>query len=287
MEHALTPVAILPAVVEVATPSKIEEKRLTTHVGSYSVELDAVRAVTTPAANDTFFPIDHGRFYDRIRAELGLANIGITEELHALYGHGARYIGLAVTDLKSPGGDAEIVVGWFNAHDRSAAATLLLGERVMVCFNLSLHAEVKVTRRHTKHIGRDLPGLVAGAVGSFAGRIDAHARRMDRYRTTPLAERDAGHLLIQLVEHQGLTPGVLPGVLREWREPSHAEFADGWTVNRLYQAITAHPAPLNAMARRHRALHHVFDGWCDRFDQGPEPLRRLGRLLAEVSGPRR
>ena len=287
MEHALAPVPDLVAVERAPSPSQIEAKGLTTYVGSYAVDLDAVRAVTTPSANDTFFPIDHGRFYDRIRAELGLAKIGITEELHALYGHGARYIGLAVTDLKSPDGDAEIVVGWFNAHDRSSAATLLLGERVMVCFNLSLHAEVKVTRRHTKNIARDLPGLVAGAVGSFAGRIEAHAHRMDRYRATPLAERDAGHLLIQLVEHQGLTPGVLPSVLQEWRHPSHAEFADGWTVNRLYQAITAHPAPLNAMARRHRALHDVFDGWCDRFDQGPEPLRRLGRMLAEVNGPTR
>lgn len=250
---------------ETAPPDQvpvIRARGLDRCVGSFEVDLAAVRATRTPEASDGFQPIAHGDLYDRIRGELGFAGIGLTEELHALYRRGERYIGIGVTDLKSPSGDSDVVVGWFNAHDRSHAATLLLGDRVMVCFNLCLHAEIRMTRRHTKHIKRDLPGLVAMAVDRIRPKVEEHGRRAERYRETALPERDAHHLVVRLVEEGGLDPARLRNVLREWREPSHPEFAWAWNVDRLYQAITAGGVPLARMASRHRSLHQVLDGWC-------------------------
>jgi len=264
MDAALSLVPSTPS--QPSTPpesSEIKRRGLDGYIGKHTSDLDAVRAVATPSATEHFHPIPHVDLYERVRAELTLCGIGVTEELHALYGRGSRYIGLAVTDLKSTDGDAEVVVGWFNAHDRSAAAHVLLGEQVMVCFNLCLHAEVKVVRRHTRWIERDLPGLVAQAVRSVRGRVSDHGRRMDGYRRTALNDRDGSHVLIQLVERRALSAGQLTGVLGEWREPSHDVFATSWNVNRLYQAITAHPAPLSDMARRHRVVHEVLDGWCE------------------------
>jgi len=245
------------------TVSTIEKKGLDGYISPFKVELEEVRAANTPPHSNTYQPVPHGDLYDRVRIELEWAGIKITEEMHSLYRGGDRYIGLAITDLKSLQNDAEVVVGWFNSHDHSHAATLLLGERVMVCFNLCLHAEIKVCRRHTKHIRRDLPGLVAQAVDRVRGRVIDHGQRMDRYRAVPLPEMGAHHLVVQLVEDGALPAGQLRSTLREWRTPSHAEFDGEWNVNRLYQAVTGQGAPLSQMARRHRSLHRVMDAWCD------------------------
>ena len=246
-----------------AATATIKERGLAGYISPFKVDLDAVRAAKTPDSSSSYQPVPHGDLYDRVRIELEWAGIGITEEMHSLYRGGDRYIGLAITDLKSPQNDAEVVVGWFNSHDHSHAATLLLGERVMVCFNLCLHAEIKVCRRHTKHIRRDLPGLVAHAVDRVRGRVDEHGDRMDRYRAVELPERGAHHLVVRLVEDGALPAGSLKPVLREWRQPSHPEFAEAWNVNRLYQAVTGQRAPLSQMALRHRSLHRVMDEWCD------------------------
>ena len=264
--------------------SSIKARGLDCHVGSYAVDLAAVRATKTPDAGPTYQPIGHGHLYDRVRLELEFADIHITEELHALYRGGERYIGLAVTDLRSTDDDADVVVGWFNSHDHSHAATLLLGDRVTVCFNLCLHAEIKVCRRHTKHIKRDLPGLVAGAVDRIRPRVEEHGRRTERYRATALVERDAHHLVVRLVDEGALNPASLRPVLREWREPSHEEFAEAWNVNRLYQAVTGQQTSLAQMARRHTVLHGVLDGWCsERGDRGSrvEEIREMVRTLRQ------
>lgn len=263
------------AVPDPANQSVIAERGLDSYLSPFTVDLDAVRAANTPPPRTTYQPVPHGDLYDRVRIELEWAGIKITEEMHALYRGGDRYIGLAVTDLRSPQNDAEVVVGWFNSHDHSHAATLLLGERVMVCFNLCLHAEIKVCRRHTKHIRRDLPGLVAQAVDRVRGQVDQHARRMDRYRGTELPERGAHHLVVKLLEDGALSARSLKPTLREWREPSHREFAERWNVNRLYQAVTGQGAPLSQMAQRHRSLHRVMDGWCDEREGGRGGVRGL------------
>ena len=44
-------------------------------------------------------------------------------------------------------------------------AGLVLGAAVFVCDNLSFSGEVKLARKHTSMIERDLPGLVGRAVG--------------------------------------------------------------------------------------------------------------------------
>ncbi len=246
--------------------STIKKKGLDGYISPFKVDLDAVRAANTPSHSSTYQPVPHIDLYDRVRIELEWAGIKITEEMHSLYRGGDRYIGLAITDLKSPQNDAEVVVGWFNSHDHSHAATLLLGERVMVCFNLCLHAEIKVCRRHTKHIRRDLPGLVAQAVDRVRGQVSAHGQRMDRYRAVPLPEMGAHHLVVKLVEDGALPAGQLRPTLREWRKPSHPEFDGVWNVNRLYQAVTGQGAPLSQMALRHRSLHRVMDNWCDESE---------------------
>lgn len=238
----------------------IHARKLDRYVGPHVVSAADVQAVSTPKPDGDWHPIEHWSFFKLIEKKLEVAGIGVVEALHSLYRRGDRYIGLAITDRAYEG--REVVVGWFNAHDKSHAATLLLGEQVMVCFNLCLHGEIKVSRKHTRHIERDLPGLIGDAVGQVEDRVASHEERLAGYRGVPLRRGEGAKVLIDLLDAGAFAPSAFHKVLGEWRQPSIPAFAERWNVDRLYQAVTTQPTPLALMPRRHRALHRVLDGFC-------------------------
>jgi len=62
------------------------------------------------------------------------------------------------------------VLGLRNSHDKTFPAGITAGASVSVCDNLSFSGEVKLARKHTTHITRDLPRLVQSAVGKLMDR---------------------------------------------------------------------------------------------------------------------
>jgi hypothetical protein len=285
----IDPDAAAPVLPPVVTPpttptprDRIRARGLDRYVSGHGVDLLDVAKVDTPAATETFSPVPHHEMYDHVQSELKRVGIRETETFHALWRGGDRYIGLAITDL-DPGLDGrEVVVGWFNSHDHSHAATFLLGEQVTVCFNLCLHAEIKVSRKHTRHIRRDLPGLIGEAVGRIEDQVKRHAERADRYLETDLEEASGAHLLVRLLDEGAFSRGTLHRVLDEWRHPSQKEWATDWNVNRLYQAVTVQPTPLHAMGRRHRALHFVLDDFVERKAKLARQLAEFGASFASL-----
>ncbi len=242
---------------------RIRARKLDRYIRGFGADIERVANVATPDATETFVPVPHHELFEHVERELEAAGIQRTETFHALWRGGERYIGLAITDLDPGFEGREVVVGWFNSHDHSHAATFLLGEQVTVCFNLCLHAEIRVSRKHTRHIRRDLPDLIAEAVGRLEGQVQRHARRAERYIETDLDEDLGAPLLLRLHDAGAFPRSSLHRVLDEWRSPSQEEWSEDWNVNRLYQAVTVQPTPLHAMARRHRALHSVLDGFIE------------------------
>ena len=251
------------------TPSLIHREGMDRYIGAFAVDLPAVQRVPTPKATGAHYPIGHGEVYEAVAAYLRDAGIGAREMFHALYQGGDRYIGLAVTDLPGGGGGRETVVGWFNSHDKSQAVTLLFGERVFVCFNLVFGAEVKIARKHTRYIERDLPELVSDGFTFLEDHRREQTRRVEAYLDTPLAEPAAHHLAIRLLDEEVFPVTHLPAILAEWRHPSVPELRERSNVDRLYQAVTRHPQPLRTMARRHARLHAVLDAHCGIAGEWP------------------
>jgi hypothetical protein len=262
----IDPDAAAPVLPPVVTPpttptprDRIRARGLDRYVSGHGVDLLDVAKVDTPAATETFSPVPHHEMYDHVQSELKRVGIRETETFHALWRGGDRYIGLAITDL-DPGLDGrEVVVGWFNSHDHSHAATFLLGEQVTVCFNLCLYGEVKVARRHTAHIRRDLPALIGDAVWRFTRAMVDQAKRCDAYREAPLLRSAGNDVLIRLLEEGVFPPSHIRKVLDEWTRPTIPQHAAAWNIDRLYQAVTFQQTPLWDMGRRHRSLHRVLD----------------------------
>ena len=161
------------------------------------------------------------------------------QQAHALTEDAARYFGLfQVADLNAVESDYAFVVGLRNSHDQRFPAALCLGSQVFVCDNLAFSAEVKIARRHTRYIERDLPEVVGRAIGRLADFRTDQSKRFDTYRNTELGHEKAHDLIIKLLDGKAITQTQLPDVLTEWRTPRHPEFAEGQNIWRLFNACT-------------------------------------------------
>lgn len=237
------------------------------HCGAESVERGQVDAVIAPPSTETYAPLPHGQFIDRVTHGLRQVGYEITNEAHALTKEGSRYFGLfqiepAVESLTPlVAADYSLVLGLRNSHDKSIPAGLVLGATVFVCDNLSFSGEIKTVRRHTKFIDRDLGPLIDGACGQLAERYAANGRRFEAYKSVELGDKDAHDLIIRAIDC-----GVIPGsqvanVLTQYRTPNHPEFAEARNVWRLYNAFTevAKESSIFTLPKRTQALHGILD----------------------------
>jgi hypothetical protein len=140
---------------------------------------------------------------------------------------------------------------------------------VFVCDNLSFFSEVKVTRKHTTFINRDLPFLTAQAIGKLGQKWHNQEVRFDAYKKheigTKKNQSKAHDLLIKALDCRAITATQIPHILEEYRRPRHVEFSkDGFTAWRFFNACTevGKDAGIWALPHRTSALHGLLDQEC-------------------------
>jgi hypothetical protein len=151
------------------------------------------------------------------------------------------------------------VLGLRNSHDKTFPAGIVVGSQVLCCDNLAFSGEVKIARKHTRYIVRDLPRLVQSAVGKLMDRWHHQDQRLATYKLADLDDRTAHDLVIRACD-VGVCPNkLIPRVLHEWRQPRHPEFQPR-TVWSLFNAATeALKGNLIELPRRTQALHGLLD----------------------------
>lgn len=241
----------------------MQRANLVLHCGAHHVERHQVTATPTPPRTLSWVPIAHDTLLDRVQASLVGNGLHVVSEAHGLTHDGQRYFGLLQVANGSNADDFGLVVGVRNAHDKSFPAALVLGASVFVCDNLSFSGEVKLARKHTAYIERDLPQLVDRAIGLLGGLRRTQEQRFAAYKTTDLGDGQAHDLLVRAVDAQVLPVTKLPDVLAEWRQPRHPEFRDGQTGWRLFNAFTeVLKGQLDRLPKRTQALHGLLDVAC-------------------------
>ena len=98
--------------------------------------------------------------------------------------------------------DYALVVGLRNSHNKTFPVGLVAGATVFVCDNLSFSGEVRLTRKHTVHLQRDLPQLVGRGVGKLAELWSHQRQRIDAYKNHRMRDKSAHDLVphITLIE---------------------------------------------------------------------------------------
>jgi len=230
------------------------------HCGASQVERSQLDSVATPQATETWFPIPHHSLLGQVENKLRNAGLKIVNEAHALTHDGNRYFGLLqVNDEQRR--DFALVLGIRNSHDQRFPAGLVVGASIFCCDNLSFSGEIRIDRKHTRFINRDLPQLVEVAIGRLADQRHKQEVRFLTYQRTELTDGEAHDLVIQALDAQVLPVTKIPDVLNEWREPRHQEFREGGkTAWRLFNSFTEiGKGALERLPRRTQALHGILD----------------------------
>jgi hypothetical protein len=242
----------------------LHKSNLILHSGASAVSRDQVAVVRTPERTPSWVPIPHHRLLEGVQATLERAGLHVVTEAHGLTKDGNRYFGLLQVANGHPDHDFGLVVGLRNSHDQRFPAGLVVGANVFVCDNLSFSGEVRLARKHTAHVERDLPNLIEGAVGRLGDLRRSQEQRFSAYKRHELTDGAAHDLIVRSLDARVLPVTHIPGVLREWREPRHPEFREGGrTAWRLFNAFTETlKGNLDALPRRSQALHGLLDSAC-------------------------
>jgi hypothetical protein len=225
------------------------------------VESEQLANVPTPAATDTHTPIGHALLADRTRNVIAKAGLEITQEEHAIARGGLRYFGgFALKGDAIDGDDRKLVLGLRNAHDKSFAASVCIGNQMMVCENLCFSSDVKLARRHTVNILRDLNTVLSSAVSRVTSHWVDMGNRIASYKESEISKEAASDLVVDLAEMGAFPARSVYKAIQEFRNPRHEEFKGGtlWT---LYNGVTEHlkGGDLTKLPQRTMTTQSVFD----------------------------
>ena len=234
------------------------------HCGAQHVDREQVEVAATPARTRSWVPIPHHRLLDQVEKTLAGCGMRVVNQAHGLWGDGQRYFGLLEVFNGQVAEDYGSVVGLRNSHDKSFPAAIGLGSGVFVCDNLAFSADVRITRKHTRFIERDLPRVITTAVGRLTEMRKCQDERIAAYKQTDLDDRTVHDLAIRSVDARVLPVTRVPVLLEEWRQPRHGEFElGGKTAWRFFNAATeALKGNLPLLPTRTQALHGLLDAEC-------------------------
>jgi len=247
--------------VALLRPQPIPRPRpnLILHCGASSAKRNEVIHVPTPRATSTWTPIPHIDLITQVERTLKANRLHVGNQAHSLTHDGNRYFGLLEVQRKQSDADYCWVLGLRNSHDKIFPAGVVAGASVFVCDNLSFSGEVKIARKHTRFINRDLPQLVQGAIGQLVERWHHQDTRISTYKLADLDDRTVHDLVIRATD-VGVCPNqYIPRVLNEWREPRHEAFAPR-TVWSFFNAMTESlKGNLVELPKRTERLHALLD----------------------------
>jgi Domain of unknown function (DUF932) len=184
---------------------------------------------------------------------------------HALSHGGQRYFGLMeIKGHEVTADDYSHVVGLRNSHNKTFPVGLVAGATVFVCDNLSFSGEIRMTRKHTRFIRRDLVTLVQSSIGKLMAAWHEQDQRIARYKEHELTDEQVHDLAIRSVDVGVLPNRKLPDLLKEWREPRYEEFQPrtAWSLFNGYTEVLK--GNLTELPRRTERLHGLLDsevGW--------------------------
>lgn len=234
------------------------------HCGANAVPANEVRLAPTPAATESHFPVPHAELVaaalEMARNDFGLT---VVNQAHGMTKGGARYFGLF--ELESDGSDYAPVIGLRNAHDKSFSASIALGSSVFVCDNLAFSGEVKLARKHTRHILRDLPVLMGRAFERLGKVRENQSRRIEAYKEARLALPEQDHLLVEAARCGALAWSGIGKVIAELENPTHTpeEFGverdSAWNIFNACTEVLKTRGQTGHDPRWTQFLHRVFD----------------------------
>ena len=223
---------------------------------------------TTPQPTETHYPIPHGTLVETVRDVVVGAQWNITDTDYALFHEDNEMFAVWRIQNGESHPDYDLTIGLRNSHNKMFAAGMAVGSYVMVCSNLDFSGEVVIGRKHTRHILRDLRGLVEKAFSKVQSMRILQDRRIEVYKEYTPSDTEVHDFLIRSVDQKVMANSYIPKILKEYRTLSHEEFFNdgrvrtGWTLLNAYTEVFKGVTPLT-LSNRTINLHRMLDVLCD------------------------
>ena len=215
------------------------------------VTMDDLNKMKTPPPTDTHFPLPHYEVLSEQLDQLDACGytwdnleIGVSHETMRCFW---------ITDIANP----TVARGWNsvwggrNSHDMMFALLFLAGFGVGVCSNLQFSGEVKISSKHTKHIGSRLKRMVTRGLFELTQFDAINEERIAAYEAFPLPEENQVQNLdtptyvsspfihdfvVKSMDRGVISPSSIKLVLNSWREPDFPEFEtrNAWSLSNAY-----------------------------------------------------
>lgn len=234
---------------------------LTLHCGANVVDRSEVFQIPVPESTETWYPIPHHHVLNITERLLHRNGLRIVEEAHSLSHEGQRYFGLIQVANNNPNRDYAWVVGLRNSNDKTFPAGLVAGSQVFVCDNLAFAGEVKLARKHTRFILRDLPRLAETAVLELLGNWTRMDNRVAAYQDYRIKDYQVHDLVVRAIDAGAINVTDIPYVLNEWRVPRYPDFEarNLWSLfNGFTEALKGNLTKLPARTER---LYNLCDSY--------------------------
>src|SRR4030095_5132962 len=218
--------------MEALLQSQPRHANLLLHCGAHAVDREIIETTPTPEPTVTWTPVPHMALIGEVEQVLHSNGLSVVNQAHSLTHDGLRYFGLMEIQNSVIHQDYAWVLGLRNSHDKSFPAGIVAGANVFVCDNLSFSGEIKIARKHTRFILRDLPFLTQRAIGRLMERWHHQDERIGAYKVKNLSNSSAHVLIIRSTDVRACTARKIPAILREWRNPRYEAFEPRtlWTL---------------------------------------------------------
>lgn len=224
------------------------------------VNRPTLEGVVLPPTTKSYQPIGHSWLLNQLEDAVRDMGFAFGSEHHGLSHDGNRYFGLielrGVLDVNA---DYTIQMGVRNSLDKRFGAQVAFGAQVLVCANLCFGGEYMLGRKHTTHIERDLPPLIADTLKGIPQLAADQDNRFNAYQEAPLSVRNADHLIMNMLRAGAVNTSRIEKVIKEWDEPSfdHGDRTVWRAFNAATQALKG--ANIHEMPMRTIRLQKVCD----------------------------
>lgn len=267
------------------------------HCGARRIDRDRLSKIPCPRATETWHPIPHIELIQQIERALTTTNMAIVNEAYGVSADNAKMFGLLqVARENQTGADYAYVIGVRGALDKSLSRGVAVGSSVFVCDNLAFSSEIVFHRKQTKFIMDDLPAMVDTAIGQLGQHWVNQETRIDTYKKTSIADKDAAYLLMEMAGDV-FPEQKVTDIYAEFKKPRHEEFGRE-NVWAFFNAVTEYLKPrggatskasgLWTMPARTGRLHKVCDDYSGleintritAVQVQPEPVLGVGVMPA-------
>ncbi|MBI3233147.1 MAG: DUF932 domain-containing protein [Bacteroidetes bacterium] len=190
--------------------------------------------VQPPMVTTSYQPVSHGILIDTVGEKLYKHGLNISKKRFSANHSGSQMF--AVYDLEHSRHETTLNIGFRNSYDKSLPVGMVAGGTVIVCSNLMFKGEIKMVRKHTKHVFQDMETIVEEVISKAVFQYEQLEEDKETMKLRLLSKREMAELAGRMFIEDGLVNPTQMNILA--REIQHSENFGGNSVWDLYNHTT-------------------------------------------------